>query len=279
MNIRDVVIRITGVLIFLHAAGTQAAVKGSSDAIIIIGSSYANNKTRLDDSNQGSLLGLSVGSGSYFSLGDALIRNTLLNGLVINEANVGSTTFNRFSCLTTQCLPFGQLLGYEQQFENALKRVAIYSPESPQKIIGYNAKFVIISMSNDCIHSDAFGIPQQDTQPCSIGDIYQSIDTIIRVVNKAEDLGLKVILPLMPAYKDLELILIKQGLGFTWVANEEQYNLIASTYKSRLTSELNNAYVVNIWKKFTHRGDGIHPNYKTANRGAKKIARLIKTLE
>lgn len=265
-------------IFFLTASPSFSATKDSEQSLLIIGSSYANHTTRLDDLHLGSLGGAAVGSGNYLSLGSALIRNRDLNGHVVNEAGVGSTTFDRFSCLQEACLPFGYLTGYDQQFENTLKRVAIYDPLSPQEIVGYNAKVLIISMANDCIHSDAFGIPQQDTSPCTLTEINQTINTIIRVADKAKSLGLEVIIPLMPRHKDLELDLVKQGLAFNWVANKEQYNLLRSTHKYRLKTELNDVYIINPWKKFTHRGDGIHPDRKTATRAARKIARLIKRI-
>lgn len=244
-------------------------------AILIIGSSYANGTTRIDDHQSGSLLGLAVGSGAYLSLGDALVREKRLNGLVVNEASVGSTTFDRFSCLVNECLSTGQLLGYQKQFENALKRVAIYDPTIPNIITNYNAKYLIIGISNDCIHSDSFGIPQQNTSPCSIDDITAMTNRIIEVAKNAESLGLKVIIPILPKYKHLQLNLVQASLGLLWVADEYQYNQIRTTLKTKVEEELPNALSVNIWKKFTHRGDGIHPDRKTVKRAARKIARII----
>ncbi len=256
-----------------------AAVKGTDDAVLIIGASYVNGTTRLDDKQLGSLGGLAVGSGSYLSLGDALVRQKRLNGLVVNEGSVGSTTFDRFSCLDNQCLPFGKLLGYEKQFENALKRSAVYDPENPGLISRYNTKYLVIGTANDCIHSDAFGIPQNQTQPCSMSEINSMIDIIIGIARSADELGIKVIIPLFPKYEDLDLEVLRQGLGFHWVIDEVQYNLLRDTYRQRLETELENAYIVDVWKKFTHRGDGIHPDRKTVKKAARKVAKLIQSLE
>lgn len=53
--------------------------KKDDKAILLIGSSYANGTTRIDDNQFGSLFGLAVGSGAYLSLGDALVREKRLN--------------------------------------------------------------------------------------------------------------------------------------------------------------------------------------------------------
>lgn len=262
-------------IITLFGSAINAATVDSTDALIIIGSSYANGTTRIDDNQFGSLFGLAVASGGYLSLGDALVRTKKLNGLVINEASVGSTTFDRFSCLTYECLPFGKLLGYETQFNNALNRTAIYDPDLPGVISGYNAKYVVIGIPNDCIHSDSFGIPQIDTQPCSIEQINQSADAIINVAKLAESLGMTVIIPLFPRYEALDLELVKQQLGLLWVVDEYQYNSIRSIFKKKFKAELVNSLIVNLWREFENRGDGIHPNRKTVTRAARRIARII----
>jgi hypothetical protein len=63
---------------------TNEHIMSNDKPILMIGSSYINSKTRIDDDGIGSLGGLAVGFGSYYSLGDALIRNHNLNGLIVN---------------------------------------------------------------------------------------------------------------------------------------------------------------------------------------------------
>jgi len=261
---------------YLISNSSVSAVRGSTDALLVIGSSYAKGTTRLDDNQLGSLAGLSVGSGGYLSLGDALVRERSLNGLVINEANVGNTTFDRYSCLAYECLPFGKLLGYQAQFENALKRVAIYDLNAPELITEYNAKYLLIGVPNDCIHSDAFGVPQVDTHPCTQKEINELADNVIEIANQAESLGIIAIIPILPKYESLDLDIVQQGLGLKWVVNEYQYNDIRDTLVLRFENELENALIVDIWKKFKHRGDGIHPNRKTVRKAARHISRIIR---
>jgi hypothetical protein len=117
--------------------------------------------------------------------------------------NVGATTFDRFSCVNDYCLSGGKLLGYESQFKNVLKRVAIYEPNNPTPI-SYNAKYIIIGVSNDCIHSDAFGIPQSDTKMCTNQDIDESISHIIDVANNSLEIGITPLISIPPKYRNLD---------------------------------------------------------------------------
>jgi hypothetical protein len=73
--------------------------------------------------------GISVGFGAYLSLGHAPIRTDSLPGHPLNEGPGGATTFAR--------------------------RVVL-----PPRLDSYDAKYVVISTANDCLHADAFGIPQ-----------------------------------------------------------------------------------------------------------------------
>lgn len=277
--LRKNIILLQVIILLLFASNIQAASVGSTDAIIIIGSSYSNGTTRLDDNHLGSLFGLAVASGGYLSLGDALVREKELNGLVINEANVGNTTFSRYSCLTYECLPYGQLHSYQDQFDSALSRTAIYDPSLPGGIAGFNAKYLIIDIPNDCIHSDAFGIPQAYTHPCTIEEMQHTAHAIIDVALHAESLSMTVIIPLLPKYEDLDLELVKQQLGLLWITDKIQYNKVRTHYKKNLKSNLVNSKIINLWGKFQHRGDGIHPNRKTMTNAARRIANMINKIE
>ena len=59
------------------------------------------------------------------------------------------------------------------------------------------------------------------------------------------------------------------------IISEESYNTYTSLYQSRLTSELPQALVVDIWRNFEHLGDGLHANRKTMRRAANRIAKAI----
>lgn len=246
--------------------------------VLFIGSSYEKGTTAIDAESIGALGGAAVGAGSYLSLGDALIKDTLpgIGGLTINEAAVGSTTFDRVSCFALTCLSGGKMLGYFNQYQRTLLRVALRDPLNPVSIVGYNAKYLFIGVPNDCIHSDAFGIPQARTTPCTSVEINASVDKVIEVAKDALSRGITPIIPIHPEYVKLNLSLVQRGLGLVWVANDYQYNEMRTIYKNRVTAELPKALVVNLWADLVHRGDGIHPNLTTIKRAARKLKLIIK---
>lgn len=253
-------------------------IKESQKPILMIGASYVNSKTRIDDNGIGSMGGVAVGFGSYYSLGDALIRNSDLNGLIVNEGSVGATTFDRFSCTYNRCLRGGKILGYKSQFEDALKRVAIYGVNNPVPI-KYNADYIIIGVSNDCIHSDAFGKPQTKTKMCTEQDIEESITNIIDIAKESLKKQITPLISIPPKYSDLNLQLLEQGLHFYWVINEGTYNTYRNELIKRVEDELGKKYILNIWDKFSHRGDGIHPSRKTVEDASKKVVKKLCELE
>lgn len=246
--------------------------------VLLIGSSYENGTTAIDADSIGALGGAAVGFGSYLSLGDALIKDLLpgIGGLTINEAAVGSTTFDRFSCFELACLPGGKMLGYLNQYNRALQRVALRDPLNPASIVGYNAKYLFIGVPNDCIHSDAFGVPQARTTPCTSVEINAAADKIIEVAKDALSRGITPIIPVHPTYKSLNLSLVQQGLGLIWVANELQYNQIRDIFRTRFAAELPGALVIDLWANLVHRGDGIHPDLTTMKRAARTLKLIIR---
>lgn len=243
----------------------------SNMPILMIGTSYFDGKTRIDDNGYAALGGISVGNGSYLSLGNALIRNKELNGFIINEANVGSTTFERYSCLHNTCYKKGKILGYTEQFNNILKRVAV--PNS-QNI--YNAKYLIIGFPNDCIHSDAFGIPQLETQLCDKNSFKKTVDNITEIIERANNIGLTIIIPIPPKYKNLDLKIVQKQLNMVWVIDKKNYNEYVQFYLNKILAKTPYVNFLNIWKNFEHRGDGIHPNKNTVEYASKKIVKFIK---
>ncbi len=259
----------------LDSYGIESANPSNTTALLMIGASYESGKTRIDDDKFASLNGMAVGYGDYLALGDAYIREKMSNGLVVNEANVGNTTFNRPTCLYDSCLPGGDMFGYNEQFERALLRVAIYNPEDPTVINGYNAKFLFIGIPNDCIHSDALGVPQKEARPCDIDKVNETVNGVVKVANKASDLGITPIIALHPEYHAIDLPLVKKALNLEWVANESEYNLLRNEYSKRVKTEVRNVIVLELWENFKHRGDGIHPSRQTVMKAAKKLAETI----
>jgi hypothetical protein len=235
--------------------------------LLVIGASYSEGKTPFDN-GVAPLGGVSVGFGSYSSLGQALTRDKLLPGFVINEAQAGATTFARPACApgADTCGPAGWD-SYETQLQKALSRVAL-----PPTFTWYNAKYVVITTPNDCLHADAFGIPQSQSQPCSVEQMNQLVDRLIAVGNQALSHGLTPVYDMYPSYDRLDLTLFKNLFGLAWVISQNDYDTLRTITRNRLAAELPDAIVLDIWKDFVHIGDGIHPNNETARKAAHLIA-------
>ncbi|HEV7915156.1 MAG TPA: hypothetical protein VGP22_15430 [Albitalea sp.] len=240
--------------------------KPSQLPLLVIGASYSEGKTPFNN-GIAPLGGVSVGLGSYLSLGQALTRNDDLPGFVINEAQAGATTFARPFCApgAATCGPAGWD-GYDVQLQKALARVAV-----PPSFSQVNAKYVVITMSNDCLHADAFGIPQSQSQPCTPAQMNATVDRLVALGNVALSRGVVPVYDVHPRYERLDLNLFRSLFGLAWVISEADYDNLRQLSRSRLRAELPAAVVLDIWKDFEHIGDGLHP----APASARKAARLI----
>lgn len=254
----------------LAAQPVMADVSANSQSrspLLLIGASYAEGKTPFNN-GLAPLGGVSVGLGSYLSVGQALTRNPLLPGYVINEGQAGATTFAR-----SYCAPGASVCGpatwdsYSTQLQRALARVAV-----PPSFNTYNAKYVLVMPPNDCLHADAFGVPQSTTQPCTAAQINQVADRLIAVGNQVRSAGLVPIYGAMPSYKQLDLQLFRNLYGLAWVINEADYSAMRLVTSTRIRTEVPGAVVLDIWKDFVHIGDGIHPTPETARKAAHIIA-------
>lgn len=255
---------------FMHAALAGAPPKASQLPLLVIGASYAEAKTPYNN-GVAPLGGVAVGFGSYLSIGAALTRSPLLSGYVVNEGEAGGTTFARLACAAgaSTCGPAGWD-SYSTQLQKALSRVA-----QPPNFTSYNAKYVVILSPNDCIHADAFGVPQSTTQPCTLAQMNQVADRLIAVGNQARAAGLTPIYDEMVRYKDLDLNLFRSLYGLAWVIGEADYNTLRNLTRTRIRAEVPGALVLDIWKDFENIGDGIHPKPEVARKAAQVIAREL----
>jgi len=248
------------------------AADGSSQyPLLVIGASYSEGKPPFNN-GIAPLGGIAVGYGSYLNLGEALTRNEELPGFVINEAQAGATTFAR-----SQRPPGAPVCSqaawdsYQTQLQKALARVAL-----PPTLTQYNAKYVLVTAGNDCLHSGAIGVPQAQAQFCTYADMTASVDRLVALGNFALSRGITPIYDVAPRYDRLDLNLFRAQYHLAWVINEQDYNTLRNLAQSRLKAELPSALVLDIWKDFTHIGDGIHPDYKTATNAARIVARTLK---
>jgi hypothetical protein len=261
---------LAAVLLALQPALGDAKEKASQAPLLVIGASYSEGKAPFNN-GLAPLGGISVDFGSYLSLGHALTRSELLPGHLINEAQGGATTFAR-----PYCPPGSNVCGpaawdsYQTQLDKALARVAL-----PPTFSTYNAKYVVITTSNDCLHADAFGIPQSQSQPCTLAQMNASVDRLVALGQYALAKGVTPVYDQYPRYSSLDLPLFGSLFGLAWVINEADYNTLRDLSRTRLQAELPAAIVLDIWKDFTHRGDGIHPDDATTRRAAKLIAQEL----
>lgn len=275
---RNKAMRKVWILLFTFClAWTPAwAARTVNPAILVIGTSFENAVTPFNDALAAPLGGISVGAGSYLSLGNALARTPLLDGFIINEAQAGATTFDRLNCNPgPECGPAGWQ-GFDKQFEKALARVTVRNPADPSQVLFYNADYIVIGAANDCLHSDAFGILQSESAHCTGEELNGYVDRLIAPGRAALSMGITPVYYPMPAYDEIDLPLMASLFGLRWILNEHDYNEMRDLISTRLKNELPDALIVNAWENYTHIGDGLHPSPKTVEQAAHRIAQAIK---
>jgi hypothetical protein len=240
--------------------------------LIVIGASYAEGATPFNN-GVAPLGGIAVGFGSYRSLGAALARQPKLPGYVINEAQAGAGTFARLACSAVQCGPAGWD-GYDAQLSKALARVT--NPFAAPMVV--NAKYVVITMANDCLHSDAAGVPQSQANPCTVQQLDEVALRLSQVGQRAIAAGLTPIFDIYPAYERLNLPLFRQLFGLNWVIRQQDFNYLRSHTLGAL-STLPGAIVLDMWQDFEHRGDGLHPTDAASDSAAQRIAAKVIALD
>ncbi|MES2207913.1 MAG: SGNH/GDSL hydrolase family protein [Pseudomonadota bacterium] len=246
-----------------------AATADVNKPLLVIGASYSDGRIPFNDALVAPLGGISVGLGSYLSLGDALIKNPRLPGYVINEAQAGATTFDRMSCTPGPACTFGSWQGYDKQLTKAIARVTV---PGTQTIL---SKYVVITMANDCLHSDAFGVPQNQATQCTDSDMNAYVDRLIEVGRRATNLGLTPIYDIFPEYSSLDLPYAAQAFGFSWIIDKSSYSKLRDLHRTRIRAMLPNAVLLDIWANFEHGADGLHPTDKTSRKAAEIIAKYI----
>lgn len=269
--------RALGVMALLCLASTPTtttatAMPASEDQpILVIGASFADGRLPFNDAVQAPFGGAAVNFGSYLSVGDALVRT---GRLVVNEAQAGATTFERDMCLANVCMDVGWQ-SYATQLQKAAARVALPDPADPTQLLGYNASYVYISIANDCMHSGAAGVPQAQSAPCGQAEVDAFVDRMIAVGEDAMDMGLVPIYPLYPDYDDIDLAIQGAATGLTWWASEQQWDMIATTYETRIADELPGAILVDAWHGMETLPDGLHPSPRSAKKAARRIRDAI----
>lgn len=256
-------------------AQNEPEQKPSQLPLIVIGASYAEAKTPFNNgiAPQG---GRAVAFGTYLSLGAALTRDHLLPGYVINEAQAGAGTFTRFQCPPGAASCSAAVWdSYQVQLQRALARVALPAAAGG----GYNARYVVVTIANDCLHAGGMGVPQPTSVQCTVADMNATADRLVALGNFALSKGLTPIFTGYPKYEDLDMALFRASSNVAWVIDEQGYNTLRDVVESRIAAELPGAIQLDIWEEFTHIGDGLHPDQTTVRKAAHLLANHLRKLD
>ena len=269
----DFSIKLFSALVLSLLLTTHTYATGVPKPILVIGASYAKGQVPFNQGLTSPLFGNAVQDGSYLDLGRQMAAYGSLFFYhiqpIINEAQAGATTFERSGCGPTAC-DATYWDSYDTQLDRAILRVKNLS--DPNKPL--NATHVLISMANDCLHPNAFGVPWNSATPCGLAEFNAMADRFIALGQKAIANGLTPIFTKNPAYEDLDLPLFRDKFGFAWVPDEASYYLMRDTLASRITTELPAATYLDVWSSsFNHIGDGIRPDAASVQAAA--IAILV----
>lgn len=265
-------------LCFLFIVPQFAQADRLTSPLLVVGASFENGKTPciLGETN---VLGcISINFGEYLSIGNALARSKKNNGRIFVEAIAGATTFDRPGFLG----PFGpqagvgwEQYGYQKQLDRAL--AATTNP-----ITGtVNAKFVVVGMANDCLHSHAMSVQPADATPCAVVDLDAVVSRYIAVGQQALAAG---VTPVFTGYPPLrtpgsiigiDLSVSQQAYDLVFVIDDANYTALANLYNQRIAAELPDAILVNAWESIVTIGDGLHPDQASVERATRVIMDAI----
>lgn len=137
---------------------------------------------------------------------------------------------------------------------------------------GTHLKVAVIFRFNDCLHTIAGLCDEQEVLNTPVANTIETIQYL-------QSHGVKVIVPILLDYDNMDLPLVEETFsqiipGFK-VASEEQYNLYKTVFESEI-SNFQDVTMIEIWSGMTHIGDGLHPDYRSKKKAAKKLHRAIK---
>lgn len=248
------------------AMATQLSQK---PVIGVIGASYENAESPFNDELSGPLAGFTIGQGEgYIDLSSMFERK---RALILNEAQAGASTVTTVGCTLTEC---GSAFwdGFDVQLNRVIARG--FNPFTLAQSVDY----VVIGLSNRCLHSDSIGQPWTQTSGCSQEQLDSVVSQYVALAQTAIDQNITPVISQWPEYNRLDLLTTKALFGFTWVITEQDYNYLRDNLNSALSSMEAVLYINNTWKNFelwsTDQGDvidGIHPSPKTIRRAASRI--------
>jgi len=264
-------------LIFL-AFTVGAHAYGLDRPIVVIGGSFENGQTPCVIRKINAVNCLSVNFGDYLSLGQALANSSLSNGKVLVEAIGGATTFDRsgYTIPTEQKADVGwELEGYTRQLHRAL--LSVTNPFTFE----LSARYVVIGIANDCLHSNAFETAPSDSTNCSPAELNEAVDRYVTVGQAASEAGLIPVFLEYPPLADLgenngiDWAVAQVANGFLFTIDDSSYQALSAAHAIRVAAEVPGALVIDAWQRFRHIGDGLHPTEITSKRAARAVLLAI----
>jgi len=222
--------------------------------ILLVGASLTKQHAEFRD-GVNTVFPFSVNAGSYVSLEGALWRKDFI---VMNMGIGGSAVFD----YDTDLFGYADTVsGFQTQLDRALLMVTTPGGE-------INADYGVIVWGNEHLH----GLITPN--PSTIDDINATTDTYIALGQQLLDAGVTPIFSKYPAWGVMDISGFL-AFGAPWVIDQTTWELLATTYETRIAAELPDALIVGMWDNYTNLGDGVHPDEESAMTAAIAIERAI----
>jgi hypothetical protein len=232
----------------------------------IIGSSYENSSPPINDAGESPFFyGMAVNSGRFNDLGQNLSAWGI--DYVINEAESGATTFSRPGCSTTECTT-AVWSSFDTQYSRLKART--FNPAVGKADVDY----LYMGLSNDCLHSDAFGLPQNDAVTCTNSDRDLVVAEYVRLAEQAVLDGMIPVYSTLPEYDSLNLPAL-EALGIVWTVDKWRYSVLRYQLYNALTMVPGTVVLCDTYDNIQVGWDGIHPTQQSMNLAGKRVARAI----
>jgi hypothetical protein len=232
----------------------------------IIGSSYENSSPPINDAGESPFFyGMAVNSGRFNDLGQNLSAWGI--DYVINEAESGATTFSRPGCSATECTT-AVWSSFDTQYSRLKART--FNPAVGKADVDY----LYMGLSNDCLHSDAFGLPQNDAVTCTNSDRDLVVAEYVRLAEQAVLDGMTPVYSTLPEYDSLNLPAL-EALGIVWTVDKWRYSVLRYQLYNALTMVPGTVVLCDTYDNIQVGWDGIHPTQQSMNLAGKRVARAI----
>lgn len=213
----------------------------------VIGASYVTSHPPVGSP----VNGVALAGGSFEGLYKKLLRNNLLEAWdfsVETTALAGTRSYD---------IPGTSYIGYLTQYNELANRTSWFFDDVSR------LQYLVISISNDCLHSVACGAAGQNAL----------IENVKEVVTAANSDGVHVIINGYPSWDSLNLDLTSQYFGLTNIISADEYAQLKQLHKQEL-SGLDGVTYIEPWEDI-ETIDGLHPQDDDVRSAAKMISHAI----